>query len=284
MAVLISLGVILTVLVAGDITRRVARKTFKNPTVRNLALDALLSIETVAVGFEMGVINELYGVYFWLGGIFLNCLYQSFRWSGLQPPIPYMHLCDYLDGTQTLVAVLLRTLVMASAGIATHRYLVTPLWHLELSGPHIGRSVLTSSPACRVPWAQAVSVAKSFWVELVGTLFLTVGPNLAVDNPTLQNNEPRLINVLISAMVVVAVWAGMDMSGGFYSPMLASAVFGGCHGHSLTEHFVIYWVGATLGAVVGHLVYPTIKSVIYRKRSAAAEKDAKRKPEKIKSN
>ena len=106
------------------------------------------------------------------------------------------------------------------------RYLVTPLWHLELSGPHIGRSVLTSSPACRVPWAQAVSVAKSFWVELVGTLFLTVGPNLAVDNPTLQNNEPRLINVLISAMVVVAVWAGMDMSGGFYSPMLASAVFG----------------------------------------------------------
>ena len=48
MAVLISLGVILTVLVAGDITRRVARKTFKNPTVRNLALDALLSIETVA--------------------------------------------------------------------------------------------------------------------------------------------------------------------------------------------------------------------------------------------
>ena len=78
-----------------------------------------------AVGFEMGVINELYGVYFWLGGIFLNCLYQSFRWSGLQPPIPYMHLCDCLDGTQTLVAVLLRTLVMASAGIATHRYSVS---------------------------------------------------------------------------------------------------------------------------------------------------------------
>ena len=45
---LVSLGVILTVLVTGDIARRVAKQIFKSPTVRNVALDALLSVETVA--------------------------------------------------------------------------------------------------------------------------------------------------------------------------------------------------------------------------------------------
>ena len=106
--------------------------------------------------------------------------------------------------------------------------------------------------------------------EVLGTAALTVGPNLVIDNPILQNNEPRLINILVSAMIVAAVYLGMDLSGGFYSPMLATVVFGGCAGHTMAQHLAIYWVGATLGAVFGHLVYPAIKSVAYKSSSPSA--------------
>ena len=116
----VSLCVIFLVLLACDLARRLVRKVSR-PALRVGLMDALLSVETCAVGFEMGVVMELHGVGWWLGGIFANCLYQSFRWHGLQPPIPYMLVTDYLDGKQTLAAVAWRSAVMVAAGLGTYR-------------------------------------------------------------------------------------------------------------------------------------------------------------------
>jgi len=267
---LVSLCFILAILMACDLARQLILWLKLSRMATTLAMDAVLSVETCAVGFEMGVINELHGVYFWLSGIFCNCLYQSFRWRGLTPPIPYMQVMDYMDGKQTAVNVMLRSAVMVAAGVVTHRYLMASLWKLELVQPHVGRWMATSTQLCRVPWAWSVSVSQSFFTEVLGTMALVIGPNLVIDNQTITNNEPRLANILIAAMVVVTVWLGMDLSGGFYSPMLATVVFGGCKGHTWVQHGAIYWVGATMGALLGHKAYPSIKSVIYSSPAAAA--------------
>ena len=116
----VSLCVIFLVLLACDLARRLVRKVSR-PALRTGLMDALLSVETCAVGFEMGVVMELHGVGWWLGGMFANCLYQSFRWHGLQPPIPCIHFTDYLDGKQTLAAVAWRSTVMVAAGLGTYR-------------------------------------------------------------------------------------------------------------------------------------------------------------------
>ena len=117
----VSVCIILGVLVVCDLVRGLIGRQVGRPTLKTALMDAVLSVETCAVGFEMGVIMELHGVYCWLAGIFCNCLYQSFRWRGLQPPIPYMHVTDYLDSKQTLTAVAWRSAVVVAAGLATYR-------------------------------------------------------------------------------------------------------------------------------------------------------------------
>ena len=116
----VSVCIIFGVLVVCELVRGLIGRLGR-PTLKTMLMDAVLSVETCAVGFEMGVIMELHGVYCWLAGIFCNCLYQSFRWHGLQPPIPYMHVTDYLDGKQTLTAVASRSAVVVAAGLATYR-------------------------------------------------------------------------------------------------------------------------------------------------------------------
>ena len=48
-----------------------------------------------------------------------------------------------------------------------------------------------------------------------------------------------------------------------FNPMLATVLLGGCKGNSTWEHIMIYWVGATIGAVVASLIYPKLKQFAY---------------------
>lgn len=56
-----------------------------------------------------------------------------------------------------------------------------------------------------------------------------------------------------------------DYSGGYYNPVLATSLKFGCRGHSHVEHFLVYWVGASAGAVASVYVYPMIKRFTKRK-------------------
>lgn len=48
-----------------------------------------------------------------------------------------------------------------------------------------------------------------------------------------------------------------------FNPMLATVLLGGCSGHDWWQHVLIYWGGATVGAVVAHMAYPTVRGIIY---------------------
>ena len=47
----------------------------------------------------------------------------------------------------------------------------------------------------------------------------------------------------------------MDTSGGFFNPILASALVLNCKGDNLTEHFVVYWLGSIFGSIIARWMF-----------------------------
>jgi len=263
MAVLVSIAIIFGTLFTGDIVRNflVIPKLQDGSLTKKLLLDAILAIELCASSFEIGVIFQHYGIVVWTFCVFLSTVYQLTRWRGLAMPSPNTHILDWVLGSQSLKESLLRNFILVAVGLIAHRY-ITTIWGMEFSLFHKGRSLETSSGICVSPW-EGVPILHSFASEFIGTCFLGVVIQLVIDNPTLANNDPIYGILTIATIVTGVVHAALRISGGLFNPMLATALFGGCLGHTVFEHFFIYWIGSTLGAVFGMYFYPSLKKKIY---------------------
>ena len=53
-----------------------------------------------------------------------------------------------------------------------------------------------------------------------------------------------------------------DYSGGYYNPVLATGLKWGCKGHTNVEHIIVYWIGASIGAIASIYVYPIVKNLL----------------------
>lgn len=49
--------------------------------------------------------------------------------------------------------------------------------------------------------------------------------------------------------------AAFNYSGGYFNPVLATALKWGCSGHTNIEHIIVYWIGACAGAVLSVPVF-----------------------------
>lgn len=262
MTLAVSYGVIAATLLVGDTVRnRVlpAALPRRDSLARAAATDAVLAVELCATGFEMGAVIEHHGMAAWAAGLFCLVFYQVLRWRELSAPCPYSHLLELLAGRRGAAETAARCGVLLAAGLASYR-IARAVWALELAETHVGRPGLVD--ACAVPWTD-VPVATAAAAEFAGTFALAVGPPLAAENPTLANNDPAFTAAAVAAMVVAAVWAAVDVSGGMFNPMLATVLLGGCSGHEWWEHVAIYWVGSTAGAVAAARAYPAIKRAVY---------------------
>ena len=144
---------------------------------------------------------------------------------------------------------------------------------LELSTKHRDRGVRISAEMCEIPWASS-SLLLSMMTEYLGTLLLVTIPRLYIfSNPTLANNDASMrirgfitgqlsnlmkdkishcwMSLLPGLLVLFVVWLGMDISGAMFNPTLASLLVGGCRGHSLSDHVLVYWVPPVAAAFSG---------------------------------
>ena len=71
--------------------------------------------------------------------------------------------------------MLIRCVVQVASGLATYHLILSPIWTLEISELHIGRSKATAVGSCVIPWAGDVGVAQSLIYEIVGTFLLEIG-------------------------------------------------------------------------------------------------------------
>ena len=57
-----------------------------------------------------------------------------------------------------------------------------------------------------------------------------------------------------------------------FNPMLATVLLGGCKGNTTLEHITIYWIGASVGAILAFLVYPKFKTFAYPPKQTMSSK------------
>ena len=88
-------------LFVGDFIRNWLSK-LKSSLLTKLILDTILTVELVTAALEFGVIFQHFGILWWTAGLFMNCVYQITRWSGLTPPSPYVHLLEWIQGKQVI--------------------------------------------------------------------------------------------------------------------------------------------------------------------------------------
>lgn len=69
-----------------------------------------------------------------------------------------------------------------------------------------------------------------------------------------------LQNKILSIIFLIAAF---NFSGGYFNPALATSLKLGCEGHTLLEHFVVYWIGATLGSVASLFIFKTQRMQTY---------------------
>ena len=103
--------------------------------------------------------------------------------------------------------------------------------------------------------------------------------------------EPKYASAIDSFIATSLVVAAFDYSGGYYNPVLgkhfkhldnivfftncpsslslATGLKIGCKGHSHLEHFLVYWVGASLGALASMYIYPLLKKSLGVKEKSA---------------
>jgi len=215
--------------------------------VKDVLIWGLCSLELGCVAQEQGVLMEEAGLMVWAVSLVLVVTWQISAWEGLSP--------NALGNIVTMTRPgLMRVPAMLAGSLISYR-LMSYFWMLELSTRHKDRGARISAEVCELPWASPLLV--SMMAEYLGTLLLVTIPRLYIfSNPTLANNDAslRIRGFITGLLVLFVVWLGMDISGAMYNPTLASLLLGGCRGHSLTDHVLVYWLPPVAAAFSGEYI------------------------------
>ncbi|XP_014256072.1 aquaporin-11 [Cimex lectularius] len=230
-----------------------ARKLVEKLSVES-AFKKLLFQETIATWelcascFELIIIADNYGVYMYAVYLFMLTVWWSKNW-GDATACPYTHFEDVAEGKQWFGGALLKIAAQLAGGLLTYKY-TQYLWSFEVSSNHRGRAY----EACTADLQ--VSTLLGALIECFATCICRMCSRL------LAALEPRFgaeIDAFIGTSLVVAAF---NYSGGYFNPALATSLKYGCHGHTNTQHFIVYWIGSTVGALTAVYLYqhPTVKT------------------------
>lgn len=241
-----SIAIILGFSILFQVLRRQLKGSHRlSEGVKDVIIWGLCSLELGCVAQEQGVLMEEAGLLVWAVSLVAVVTWQISAWEGLSP--------NALGNIVTMTRPgLLRVPAMLAGSLISYR-LMSYFWMLELSTKHRDRGVRISAEMCELPWASS-SLLLSMMTEYLGTLLLVTIPRLYIfSNPTLANNDAsmRIRGFITGLLVLFVVWLGMDISGAMFNPTLASLLVGGCRGHSLSDHVLVYWVPPVAAAFSG---------------------------------
>lgn len=65
-----------------------------------------------------------------------------------------------------------------------------------------------------------------------------------------------------------SIFAAFNFSGGYFNPVLATALKWGCSGYSNIDHIIVYWIGACVGGMLSVPLYryDVVKKVVGESR------------------
>ncbi|XP_055372584.1 aquaporin-11 [Condylostylus longicornis] len=248
-ALAVSSGFMIGCCVVAQIARKFVEKFFKDRGIIPVLLnEAIAAAELCSCCFELIIVADNYGVAAYAICLFMLTIWWGKVW-GDASACPYTHMEELIEGKQSLKDVALKSWAALMGGCCVYR-IVQVFWWFELAHTHEGRAFQECTADLQVhPYLGAV-------IEGVATLLCRLASkSLAETGPTFSS----YIDSFIGTSLVVAAF---NFSGGYFNPVLATALKWGCTGHTNLEHIIVYWIGACLGAI---LSVPLFKMSIVRK-------------------
>jgi len=254
----VSTGFILLTCILCETLRKVVSATIPNGLAKSALLEAIAGAELCGTGFELIIIADNYGWQVYAVYLFLLTIWFGQAWDrGVEgedaAACPYLHFERAVERTMSPLEVAIRTVGATIGGIVVFKY-IQILWGLEVAETHIGRPHGHAFDKCSADLQ--VTVLTGAVIEGVATLLCRLTSKYLGD---LNPKYAAQIDSFVGTSLVVAAF---DLSGGYYNPVLATGLKYGCKGHTNVEFLIVYWIGASLGALASIYVYPMLKNAL----------------------
>jgi hypothetical protein len=232
---------------------------------RSLALDFISGGEAVVVSWELITVFHQYGQPLWALLSYLAMSAKLYRYRAETAACPYTHLQSLLRGwlsPRDAAARILAQFIGARVFFSWQGR----VWDWGLATVHRGRSYWMAYGRCTA-WLD-VSNQLGFLVELGGGLLCGVAGLLIFDWELCPKVSVHRRIAASTSVTLILVLAAFHKTGGFFQPLLAFARTFGCVGAlrpvSLLDHVLVYWAGASLGAVLSLYIAPPLKRLLQR--------------------
>ncbi|XP_076460942.1 aquaporin-11-like [Babylonia areolata] len=226
-------------------------------------LDFLCTVEACAYFFENNFVVKHYG-YVWLAVAIIAQLYVCCRTfgDGIDNPVKAFHA--YLVGQMPLMEALEKIVVTALAGLASYR-LARLIWSLDLIEDHHERYYEVNCGS-----DLQVALVTGLVIEMAATLSDTWMGLQTLSSMTVFDEFLKYLN---AALMIVF---GLQTTGMYFNPAMASGHTLGCGATHYWEHFAVYWLGPFLGCFLAASLDRMLHIDVCRPRVQAEEREEKK--------
>ena len=263
--VAVSITLILVTMFSCELLYRLVLKNVIPGLFRSVVLDFICGGEAVVVSWELITVFHQYGQPLWAVLSYLAMTAKLYRYRVEVIACPYTHLQSLLRGWITPKEASAR-IIAQFVGAEVFFSWQARVWDWGLTGVHVGRSYWMAYGRCAA-WLDVPNIVGFCW-EFGGGLVCGVAGILIFDWELFPQVSVHKRIAASTSVTLLAVLAAFHKTGGFFQPLLAFGRTFGCVGVlrpvSLLDHLLVYWLGASLGAVLSMYAAPPIKKLLLR--------------------
>lgn len=231
------------------IVRRLAARL--SPVKWRLAVSEIIGTwELCSDVAELGIVYERHGVWIYALALLACCVWWC-RAFGDAEACPCGPVEDMLFGIGP-GDYRARLLGQVLGGLLTALY-IKFVWSWHLLPEH----ETMDTTECQT----SLMVSPSRGALIEGTI-TCISRFVAMRSVYWTDNVSTAINSLTT---VILVLAALTTTGGYFNPIMASALMLGCAGSTTTEHFTVYWAGALMGGFIGRYMDVRLEYAIKEK-------------------
>ena len=261
--IVVSLLVIVASMIMCEIAYRLIIHNVIPGLFKSVILDFISAGEACIISWELITIFHQYGEPIWAVLAFMCMIIKTYRFKIDCASCPYNHLLALLKGYISTKDACIRIIFQFLGGSVFFRW-QSYVWDFGLTPIHIGRAYWTAYGRCTAWLADLTWVG--FLYEFTGSLLCNIAATIIFDFELFPKVSVHWRIFASSGITMSLVIVCFHHTGGFFQPLLAFARTFGCIGVlrdvTVLDHIVVYWVGATLGAVLAMYTSPYVKKLI----------------------
>lgn len=255
-----SLMYFIITMTSGWLLRTINRAITPEP-IKFYVADFSATLEMCAYFFENNFIFKNYGSLWLFIAVVVECFIANRTFYGASEN-PCHAFLQFMERSIPVTTAILRIALQTLAGFASYRF-AKMVWSLDMVPDHRDRYMETQCGS-----DLNVALLTGFAIEMGATLVDTwLGRQTVVKYSTVD----EIIKLANGSLMIVL---GINMTGMYFNPAMASGHTFGCHGTAAWEHFIVYWLGPFLGCYVATVLDKTIHIDVAEAEREKAKKES----------